>query len=177
MTIPNRGYSLYELLVTISIASIVLVLGVPSLSGTLARSRQVAEINALFHAAHLARKESIMRRRVVSLCPSNDGFQCQPGLDWSAGWLMFENTDRDHPPRVDDGEPVLDRHAVTPGIRLTANRRGFTYRGVRLRATNGTFVACDVAGRVPPRALVISYTGRPRAAQEKPDGSPYDCAH
>ena len=177
MTFLNRGYSLYELLVTIGIASTVLVLGVPSMSGMLARSRQVAEINALFHAAHLARKESIMRRKVVSLCPSEDGQQCRPGLDWSTGWLMFENADRDHPPRVDDGETVIGRHQVTPGIRLTANRRGFTYRGVWRRATNGTFVACDIAGRVPPRALVISYTGRPRAAQKRPDGSPYDCAH
>ncbi len=171
------GYSLYELLVTMAIASIVLVFGVPSFGKLMARNRQVVEINALHHAVHLARKESIVRRRVVSLCPSADGRQCTPGRDWSAGWIMFENTDRDSPPRVDGGEPILGRHSVNETIRLTANRRGFTFRGTFLRATNGTFVACDRADRVPPRALVISYTGRPRAALETPDGDPYECAH
>ena len=169
------GYTLYELLVTVAIAATVLVLGVPAMGDMLARSRQVVEINALHHAIYRARSESIVRRRYVSLCPTDDGAQCVDSRDWSAGWLVFENADRDSPPQV--GEPILDRHVVSPAIRLTANRRGFTLRGTRYRATNGTFVACDIANRTPPRALVVSYTGRPRAALETPDGDPYRCAH
>ncbi|MDX1506877.1 MAG: GspH/FimT family pseudopilin [Woeseiaceae bacterium] len=170
-----RGFSLYELLVTIAIASTVLALGVPSFGSLVARNRQSVEINALFHAVHLARKESIMRRRVVSLCPSSDGLRCTPGRDWSAGWLMFENADRDEPPQVDDGEPVLVVHRVDPAIRLTANRRGFTFRATFKRATNGTFVACDIAARAVPKALVVSYTGRPRVAVETSRGERYRC--
>ena len=68
----RRGFSLYELLVTISIASTVLAIGVPSFSSVTARNRLHVEINALFHAIHVARKESIMRRQVVSICPSSD---------------------------------------------------------------------------------------------------------
>jgi hypothetical protein len=44
-----------------------------------------------------------------------------------------------------------------------------------LRATNGTFVVCDAAGRVPAKALVISYTGRPRVASKTTRGNPYEC--
>ena len=169
------GFSLYELLVTIAIASIVIAVGVPSFGGVMARNRQSVEINALFHAIHVARKESIMRRRVVSICPSPDGEQCVPGRDWSAGWLMFENTDGDEPPYVDAGEPVLDLHRVIPGIRLYANRRGFTLRSTFKRATNGTILACDTADRAPPKALVISYTGRPRVALKTTRGKAYEC--
>lgn len=174
---PKRilGFSLYELLVTIAIASTVIAVGVPSFGGLIARNRQSVEINALFHAAHLARKESIMRRKVVSLCPSSDGERCVPGRDWSAGWIMFENADRDEPPQVDDGEPVLRVHRVNPAIRLTANRRGFTFRATFKRATNGTFVACDIADRATPKALVVSYTGRPRVALETTRGKAYRC--
>ncbi len=89
----ERAYSLYELLLTLMIATIILTIGLPSFSGTIARQRQRVEIDALFHAIHLARKESIMRRRVVSLCPSADGQRCKPGRDWSDGWLMFDNRD------------------------------------------------------------------------------------
>ena len=41
--------------------------------------------------------------------------------------------------------------------------------------TNGTLIFCDRAGRARPRALVISYTGRPRVAYEDTRGRPYRC--
>ena len=172
----NRsGYSLYELLVTLAIASILIVFGVPMLGDSVARSRQSVEINALFHAIHLARKESIVRRRPVSLCPSIDGESCEPGRDWSAGWILFVNEDGDQPPTLDDGEAVLDRHIASEGLRVTANRRGFTLRAIHRRATNGTLVVCDQAGRIRPKALVVSWTGRPRVAVEPTRGDPYSC--
>jgi type IV fimbrial biogenesis protein FimT len=170
------AYTLFELLLTVAIISIVLVVGMPSMGDTVARSRQSTEINALFHAFHVARKESIMRRRVVSICPSHDASSCAPDRNWSAGWIMFENSDRDSPPRVDAGEAVLIAHTVNPRVRLTANRLGFTLRATHLRATNGTFVACDRGARIAPKALVVSFTGRPRVAVETTRGEPYVCA-
>ena len=172
----RNGYSLYELLMTTVLIAMLLLVGIPSLSSMMARAEQRVEIDALFHAVHLARKESIMRRKVVSICPSDDGTQCAPGTDWSTGWLMFENKDRDSPPFVDVGEPVIQRHKVAQNITIRANRRGFTLRATFLRATTGTFVVCDVRDRIAPRALVISYTGRPRVALTKTSGAPYVCA-
>ncbi len=171
-----HGYSLYELLMTLTLIAVIVGLGLPSFSGLVARNRLHVEINALFHAIHLARKESIMRHRIVSLCPSLDGVSCEPGRDWSTGWLMFENTDKDEPPRRDKGEPLLQTHIVSEDVRIMANRRGFTLRATQKRATNGTFVVCDMANRTPPRALVVSYTGRPRVTLETRRGEPYSCA-
>jgi Tfp pilus assembly protein FimT len=72
MAIRHRtgGYSLYELIITVSIAALVLSLGVPSFGKMLAEHRLKVEVDAVFHAVHLARKESIVRRREVTLCPS-----------------------------------------------------------------------------------------------------------
>jgi type IV fimbrial biogenesis protein FimT len=89
---------------------------------------------------------------------------------------MFENTDKDEPPRRDDGEPLLQAHVVGENVRIMANRRGFTLRATQKRATNGTFVFCDRADRIAPKALVISYTGRPRVTQTTRRGDPYNCA-
>lgn len=172
----QQGYSLYELIITTLVMATVLTAGVPSFSAMMARQRQHAEINALFHAVHVARKESIMRRKVVSLCPSRDGNSCVPEKDWSQGWIMFENSDRDSPPKVDEGEALLQHHQIASNIKIQANRKGFNQRSVFLRATNGTFVFCDPAGRIPARALVISYTGRPRVALKTTRGKPYSCA-
>ena len=112
----------------------------------------------------------------VNPWPSPDGSRCLPGTDWSRGWLMFENKDRDSPPRVDIDEPILRRHTVHDSVRINANRRGFTLRATFLRATNGTIVVCDRAGRIRPKGLVVSYTGRPRVAIATPAGKPYSCA-
>lgn len=171
-----RGVTLYELLMTLALVGVVAASGLPAFERMLARNRQTIEVNALFHALHLARKESIMRRKVVSLCPSLDGLRCSAGTDWSSGWIMFENGDRDSPPQVDAGEIVLKTHRVAGEVQIDANRRGFTLRSTFLRATNGTFVVCDRRRRIPPKGLIVSYTGRPRVAFERPDGRPYACA-
>lgn len=176
MAIKNQGFTLFELLITMLLIALISSLAVPSLAGSMARQRQTVEINALFHAIHLARKESIMRRKVVSLCPSLDGLKCTPGRDWSTGWLMFENKDGDSPPRIDDDEPVLANHRVGDHVRISVNRKGFTLRATFLRATNGTFVFCDPKQRITPKALVVSYTGRPRVARHSPNGELYSCA-
>ena len=176
MLARDHGFTLLELLMTITITALILAIGLPSFGALRARNAQRVEINALFHAVHLARKSSIMRKQVVSLCPTADGASCSPGRDWSGGFLVFENSDRDEPPELDNGEILLHRHRASRSVKITANRRGFTLRATFLRATNGTLVICDRVGRVTPKALVISYTGRPRVAEKTPRGAAYSCA-
>jgi len=107
-----QGFTLFELIVTIGLATLVLTLGLPSFGGMIANHRLRVEVNALFHAIHLARKESIVRRRVVTLCPTRDGFACERDLDWSSGWIMFVNRDRNGDSQRDPDEPILQHFAV-----------------------------------------------------------------
>lgn len=169
------GYSLYELLLTLLLVSLTFALGLPSFGRIAADQRLRAQVDPLFHAIHLARKESIVRRRAVTLCPSEDAARCLDSGDWSQGWILFVNEDRDHPAQRDDDEVLLGRHRGDPRVQVLANRRAFTLRGTGLRATNGTLVFCDRAGRGDSRALVVSYTGRPRVARSDTAGHPYRC--
>lgn len=171
----TRGFSLYELLMTLAIAALVLTIGVPSFGGLVAGKRLRAETDALFHALHLARKTSIVRRREVTICPSTDGASCDGDTDWSAGWILFVNADSDGPPQVDGGEPVLARRRVDERVRIDANRQAFSMRSTQLRATNGTLVVCDRTGRAATRAVIVSYTGRPRVARRDRRGDAYAC--
>ena len=172
---PGPGYSLLELLMTLGLFALVLTLGIPSFGAIVANHRLRVEVDQFFHAIHLARKASVVRRRVVTICPTANGRDCGGAADWSTGWMMFVNLDRDWPARREADEPILRWLKVQPQNRVVANRLSFSLRSVDLRATNGTLVFCDRAGRARPRALVISYTGRPRVAYTDRRGQPYAC--
>lgn len=173
----GAGFTLYELLMSLTLIAVIVTLGLPSFGSLVASSRIRAETSALFDAVYLARKDSIVRRRAVTICPSLDGLSCDPHNEWSTGWIRFVNTDRDDPPVRDVNEPILLHHVVEPGTLIVANRLGFTLRSTELRATNGTLIVCDARERAEARAVIVSYTGRPRVAWQDSAGKPYDCAH
>lgn len=175
---PRRsaGYSLYELIMTLGLVSVIVGLGLPSFSYLAADNRLRVEADALFHAAHLARQESMVLRRVVTICPSVDGEYCDSAGRWSVGWIMFVNDGRTATGHRDDNESIIKRHSVAESIQIMSNRPSYSFRSIRLRATNGTLTICDSSDRAPSRALVISYTGRPRVARQDTRGRPYQCA-
>ena len=175
-SVQRGGYSLFELLLTLTLASTVLGLALPALGGLIADKRLRVEADALFHAVHVARKASITRRRVVSICPSSDGTSCDSRAGWSRGWIMYENLGRRGTGTRSAKEKLLKYHRVAEAVRIEANRGSFSFRSTHLRATNGTITICDENGRAQTRAVVVSYTGRPRVAREDPRGRPYACA-
>jgi type IV fimbrial biogenesis protein FimT len=70
---------------------------------------------------------------------------------------------------------VLLHNTGTGAATLAGNRSAFVFRPFGKRATNGTLVYCDRRREAAARALVISYTGRPRVAAEGPAGRDLDC--
>ena len=171
-----RGHTLFELMMTLLLVAVVFGLGLPAFGGLLADKRLRVETDALFHAAHLARKASITRRRVITICASSDGATCGVGSDWSRGWIMFENDARRGATTRLPHEKLLQYHAVDRRVKLKSNRLSFAFRATDLRATNGSIAVCDPAGKARSRALVVSYTGRPRVATRNTRGKPYSCA-
>ncbi len=161
---PTAGYSLYELLVTLAIAATLLLLGAPPFGELIARNRLVVEINALHHAIHQGRQEAIKRGVNLVLCQSGDGRACDGGRDWAAGWMLFVDADDDGRRDPAAGDTLVRHHRPAGGLAILSNRRLYTLRGVRRRNTNGTFLVCDTSRRTDPRALIVSFTGRPRSA-------------
>ncbi|MEM9057202.1 MAG: GspH/FimT family protein [Pseudomonadota bacterium] len=159
----SAGVTLLELLVALAVVSIVAAIGAPPLDRWLARHRVAAPLQALHTDLHRARHEAVMRNRVVVVCASDDLQTCSAG-DWSAGWITFVNLDGDQPVQRDASDPLLSVHQAAPGPHLASNRASYAFRGDLRRATNGRVVSCDAAGRVSPRVLVVSFTGRTRLA-------------
>lgn len=172
----ERGYSLYELLLSLGLLGIVFGLTLPSFSDLIADKRLRTAADALFHAAHLARQQSITARRVITLCPSVDGETCDAAGRWGQGFILFANTSRASEGSREPEETVIYRYLTENSVTIEANREYFAFRATERRATNGTFRICDPAGRARSRALVISYTGRPRVAYQDVRGQSYSCS-
>ncbi|MEL6301134.1 MAG: GspH/FimT family pseudopilin [Pseudomonadota bacterium] len=159
-----NGFTLFELLVTLAIAGLLLAIGAPAWSEWSARARVRTTLfdlaQDIAHARRLARGHSTS----ITLCAKTLSRGCAPTGDFSNGWLVFVNTDNDRPAVRDDLEPVLIEGRPAPGVRLEANRTFFYFAPPHRRSTNGTFTACDETANSHPRSLVVSYTGRGRVS-------------
>jgi type IV fimbrial biogenesis protein FimT len=163
-----RGFSLLELLISLGLGATVLSLGVPALRSLLLDNRRAADINAFVAAVQAARIEAFKRSEPVILCKTKDLQMCSRDPAWEHGWMLFVNSDGGRPPRRDATEPVLLGHQPAMAGTIRANRQLFEFRPFGRRSVNGTVTFCDERGTTGARAVIISYTGRPRVAERGP---------
>jgi type IV fimbrial biogenesis protein FimT len=172
----SRGFSLLELLVTLSIAGILVGLAAPTFTDLLLDSKRTAAVNSFVHGIYLARSTSITQGHTVSICRSRDGDTCSNGTaNWQDGWIVFVNVDHDDPPTRDANEPILSIQTAWHDGSITSNRRSFSFRGYLNAVVNGTLVFCDRRGPSQARAVIINIGGRPRIATRDSNGRPLRC--
>ena len=172
----HRGFSLLELLFTLVVATIVALLGIPAFGWLILDSRLTADVNAFVTSIQLARSESAKLNLAVVVCKTADDRVCG-GSDvrYDDGWMVFVDEDGDEVPALDASERILFsyRPAIEGAIR--SNRARYVFRPYYRRSTNGTVVFCDRRGAEAARAVVVSYTGRPRVSDTGPGGRVLDC--
>lgn len=110
----QQGFNLLELLVTITIAAVVLGIGVPNFRAFLAGNRMAASANDLVTSIHVARTEAVKRRGTVTICGSSTWDSANPDCDLGGGtgWIVF--FDANGNVGVDAGDAVVLTHAPLP---------------------------------------------------------------
>lgn len=87
------GFTLLELMVALAVASVLVVVAVPSFRDLLRRNQVSSANNALLADLGYARSEAITRGSIVSICPSSDGTTCSVGTQaYESGWLVYTYT-------------------------------------------------------------------------------------
>jgi type IV fimbrial biogenesis protein FimT len=180
----QRGFSLLELMVVISVAGVVLSVGVPSFREFHRTGTMAAATNDLVSGVLLARVEAVKRHTPVTLCATADAAAaapiCSPGSSGAFVVFVDENGDA----VLDTGEAVLLRRPAPGGaIRvywdssyLTYGSSGFLRRAAASSADPATRVLlCDDRGnRSAPggsaaRLVVIEAAGRGSLRQSQED--------
>lgn len=163
----GRGFTLLELLVTLAVASILLVVGVPSFSRMMAANQRQTNAAAVFVALNYARSEAIARNVNVAVCPSADGSSCGSAA-WHEGWLIFANLDDPLAGgEPDSGDSVLHRHGpLTGGYTLTSSTftTGVVYLPIGRAKSDGQFLLCAPDAEIEDRLIEITSTGLVRTA-------------
>jgi type IV fimbrial biogenesis protein FimT len=157
----SRGFTLIELMTSITVLGVLLGLAVPSFRATIRNNRIAAQTNELVGALNYARSEALKRGNSVSVCSSTDGTTCAVSNTWSTGWIAF--TDMNGNGNTDGADAVLQQWPETnAGVALTSTTRTF----VRYAST-GTSSGAETFDLIPSncsgnyaRRITVTVTGR-----------------
>ena len=86
------GFTMFELVMVMSIVAIIAAIGLPSFKYVTASNRISTEINGLLMDMRFARSEAVKQGLPVTVCISTNGTTCATsGSDWSVGWMIFSD--------------------------------------------------------------------------------------
>ncbi|WP_295444254.1 GspH/FimT family pseudopilin [uncultured Thiodictyon sp.] len=164
------GVTLVELLITLSIAVILLAVAGPSYQALLLNGRRGAVANAFVLALTYARSEAVKRAVPITLCSRATNATCADSTAWDGGWLVFVDNLTGRAGSVgtlDLAEQILLVYPALPtGTTLRSSaRKRVTFQGTGFSAGfNDTFRLCDRRGPVVARSIILSNQGRVRTA-------------
>jgi type IV fimbrial biogenesis protein FimT len=134
----NLGMTLIEMMVTISILSILSAIAVPNMMDWVRDARLATQSDLLTTSLNNARLEAVKRRGNITFCPANDANTATTcsltASDWSKGWLIMAGTE------------VVQRFIVQKGVTIDPTTVGVVtsiFNGTLGSAQSTlTFLAC-----------------------------------
>lgn len=87
----GAGFTLLELMITVTVLSILLGIAIPSFQDLMRRNRLATQTNELISSLALARSEAVKRGVRVTVCPANvNQDACSDSGDWAEnGMIIF----------------------------------------------------------------------------------------
>jgi type IV fimbrial biogenesis protein FimT len=154
---PSTGFTMIELVVTLTIGAILVAVGVPSMSTFIRDQRLTSQANSLVLSLNFARSEAIKRDLAagVQLCASSDGATCING-NWALGWIVPDPVDATQPPL--QGVPKIDgTNTIVEG---SGGLTAVVFRPNGTVTAQASFRVCDSRGASKARGVDVSASGR-----------------
>lgn len=171
----NLGFSLVELMVTISIAAILLAIAAPSYQQFIGSTTITSASEDFVAALTFTRTEAIKRNVRVTMCKSVNGTSCTTGgNNWQQGWIIFkEFLLSGTPGTLDAGETILRVHGPLDNqvtLIASANLADFlSYLPNGQAAQSGQWDLCFRDRSVAGRDIILNVgTGRVNVVKDEP---------
>lgn len=163
----SKGFSLIELMITVAIASIVLMVGVPSFTSSINKNSVASTINDIQTTLTEARSEAVTLGLTVSVCSSDDQATCSGG--WADGWILF--SDENENGTIDGSDKLISVTGAVIGgndLRLSATDTSMMqYLNTGYSNQTGTFIGCPNDDDLEySRALIVSSSGMVRKSRD-----------
>lgn len=174
-TRTQNGLTVLELMVTLSIATILLTTGIPSLQQFSHRQHMKSALTRLHQDLLMARSQSVYRNTIVVACPGDPGEGCIGQPTWSKGWIVFEDENHDLDRQAD--EPLIRHGQALEEVEILNSTGRSEIRFFPDGSTPGTNTSLSLCGQEGPagaRKLIISNIGRIRR-DTWPDIDPSRC--
>lgn len=173
----SNGFTLIELVITLSIVAILAGIAIPGYSKFIAKSEQATMMSNFMLAINKGKQFSQLYRKRIALCPSSDLQQCTGGLEWQNGYIVFVDLDEDR--IFDEGERLLKAQkedASHVKIQTSIGRKKLTYYPWGYSpGSNATVRFCAEDGVIPGKAIIISNKGETRFSDYLPNGDLVSC--
>jgi len=159
-----KGFTLIELMVSVSVISILAVIAVPNYSKFIVKMRVDNEISRLQRLLLTARNHAISVQYPVTLCPLNEQNQCTSQWQGEIGVFIDSNDNKIYEPASNEVLIAMKDFAFAGDLLqygLKRNRIKFAPTGRTTGwGSNGTLKYCPKNHNDHSRAIVISTSGR-----------------
>ena len=161
--LKGKGFTLVELMVSISILSILVTLSVTNLNSFTIKTRVDNEISELQRLLLTTRNYAINSGEKVTICPLNTNNICTTNWHDELSVFIDSNNNQRFEPTAQELQ-IKVKAAVTHGDQLVygKNRTRITYKptGQLSGLTNGTFRYCPLGYQEYSRGIIIARSGR-----------------
>ena len=168
-TVMSKGFTLIELIITLSIASILMGYGIPSMQEFTKNQTMATERSRLLVDMSFARYTAINTQQYVVVCPSISGKKCDTESNWHNGWMVFTDANLNRKKDADDMVLRFDNTAMKNITAISSKYRSkirFDALG-HSPGTNVTINFCDDRKARKGLALVINNAGRAKEVNSK----------
>ncbi|RQW27219.1 prepilin-type N-terminal cleavage/methylation domain-containing protein [Rhodobacteraceae bacterium CH30] len=168
----TRGFSLVELLVTLSIFAIVLAMAVPSFQSFLLKNQARGIASDLSRSLWQARNQALALGRAVTVCARAEDGGCLASQDWTRGWLVYRGP-ATTAPAADTLIAEVSREAGALTLTVTAQTLSFSGAGTVSQADRGTVnfvVHCTQVPETLFNAISVARNGRISSQQDRGQG-------
>ncbi|MCC4594724.1 GspH/FimT family pseudopilin [Xanthomonas campestris pv. phormiicola] len=161
-----QGYTLLQLAVVMATICVLTAIGIPAFQDLVMRQRLAVTSYRLSSQLALARSSAISSGVPVSVCPSSGGGKCREDNDWSHGWMVYRDLDRQSQPT--DPDSILGQETAPAAASMTvisnSGRRAVRFLPDGRSAGSNLSIRICGKGRLLAE-VVVNNAGRPRLAK------------